>query len=43
MIEQMGGHNIRYFGALAVADLTPLSNPSTRSEESPESDKWSKQ
>src|SRR5687767_13821619 len=39
VLEQMGGHNIRYFGAMAVADLTPLSNPSTRSEESPESDK----
>ena len=43
MLHQMGGQNIRYFGAMAVADLSPLSNPSTRSEESPESDKWSKQ
>jgi hypothetical protein len=43
ILEQHGAHNIRYFGGMAVSDLTPLSNPSTRSEESPESDKWSKQ
>jgi hypothetical protein len=43
ILQQLGGHNIRYFGAMAVSDLSPLSNPSTRSEESPESDKWSKQ
>jgi hypothetical protein len=43
VLVTQGGSNIRYFGALAVADLTPLSNPSTRSEESPESEKWSKQ
>ena len=43
IIVAHGGRNIRYFAAMAVHDLTPLSNPSTRSEESPESDKWSKQ
>jgi hypothetical protein len=43
ILEQHGARNIRYFGGMAVSDLTPLSNPSTRSEESPESDKWSKQ
>jgi hypothetical protein len=43
LLQAQGGQNIRYFGALAVADLSPLSNPSSRSEESPESDQWSKQ
>jgi hypothetical protein len=43
ILHGQGGSNIRYFGALAVADLSPMTNPSTRSEESPESDKWSKQ
>jgi hypothetical protein len=43
ILHSQGGQNIRYFGALAVADLSPLSNPSSRAEESPESDKWSKQ
>ena len=43
VLEKHSGRNIRYFGKLAVADLTPASNPSTRSEESPESEKWSKQ
>jgi hypothetical protein len=43
LLHEKGGQNIRYFGALAVADLSPMSNPSSRSEESPESDKWSKQ
>jgi hypothetical protein len=43
VLERHQGRNIRYFSPMAVADLTPLSNPSTRSEESPESEKWSKQ
>jgi hypothetical protein len=43
VLYAQGGQNIRYFGALAVADLSPMTNPSSRSEESPESDKWSKQ
>ena len=42
ILHKQGGQNIRYFGALAVADLSPISNPSSRSEESPESDQWSK-
>ena len=43
LLEAQGARNIRYFGDLAVADLTPRSNPSTRSDESPEREKWSKQ
>jgi len=43
ILRGQGGQNIRYFGALAVADLSPQSNPSVRSEESPESHKLSKQ
>jgi hypothetical protein len=42
ILHTQGGQNIRYFGALAVADLSPMTNPSSRSEESPESDQWSK-
>ena len=43
VLQGQGGQNIRYFGALAVADLSPLSNPSVRSDESPESPKLSQQ
>ena len=39
LLQQHGAENIRFFGRLAVHDLTPESNPSTRSAESPE--KWS--
>jgi len=39
ILERYGARNLRHFGALAVTDLTPDSNPSTRSAESPE--KWS--
>jgi hypothetical protein len=31
-----GAVNIRYFGLLAVADLTPATNPSVSAEESPQ-------
>ena len=41
ILQRHGAQNVRYFGALAVTDLTPESNPSTRSAESPE--KWSEQ
>jgi hypothetical protein len=36
ILDRHGGRNIRYFGKLSVADLSPESNPSARSEESPE-------
>ena len=36
ILESKGAHNLRYFGRLAVTDLTPDTNPSTRSEDSPE-------
>jgi hypothetical protein len=36
ILEEHGAYNIRFFGRLAVADLTPETNPSARSEESPE-------
>lgn len=36
VLERNGGRNIRFFGALAVSDLTPQTNPSFRSDESPE-------
>jgi hypothetical protein len=35
-MEKHGARNVRHFGTLAVADLTPESNPSARSQESPE-------
>jgi hypothetical protein len=38
VLETHGAQNVRYFGALATADLTPESNPTPRSAESPE--KW---
>jgi len=41
ILERYSARNIRFFGKLAVTDLTPLSNPSSRSEESPESKNWS--
>ncbi|SRR6266545_1400586 len=36
LLERHGARNIRLFGTMAVTDLSPLSNPSLRSEESPE-------
>ena len=36
LLETHGARNMRYFGALSVADLTPESNPSLRSSESAE-------
>jgi hypothetical protein len=36
ILEQHGARNLRHFGTLAVTDLTPDSNPSTRSADSPE-------
>ena len=36
LLEEHGAYNIRFFGRLAVSDLTPETNPSARSEESPE-------
>jgi hypothetical protein len=36
ILEEHGAYNIRFFGRLAVADLTPETNPSARSEDSPE-------
>src|SRR5262249_6524838 len=41
ILADHGAANIRYFGTLAVKDLTPESNPSTRSQESPEARNWS--
>jgi hypothetical protein len=35
-LQRHGARNIRYFGALAVRDLSPESNPSRQSAESPE-------
>jgi hypothetical protein len=43
ILEHYSARNIRFFGKLAVTDLSPLSNPTTRSEESAESKNWSKQ
>ena len=31
LLEKHGAHNVRFFGRLAVTDLTPDSNPSSRS------------
>jgi hypothetical protein len=42
ILEKYSARNIRFFGKLAVTDLSPLSNPSTRSEDSAESKNWSK-
>ena len=36
VLQKHGAVNLRYFGGFAVTDLTPESNPSTRSEESPD-------
>lgn len=36
LLEKHGAHNVRFFGTLAVEDLTPETNPSARSEASPE-------
>jgi hypothetical protein len=36
VLERHGGRNIRFFGKLAVSDLSPLSNPTPRSDSSPE-------
>jgi hypothetical protein len=35
VLERHGGVNIRYFGRLAVSDLTPETNPSAPSDERP--------
>jgi hypothetical protein len=35
VLQRHGAMNIRYFGRLAVSDLTPDSNPSARSDEPP--------
>lgn len=36
ILDRNGAHNVRFFGVLAVADLTPETNPTARAEESPE-------
>ena len=36
VLQRHGARNLRFFGTLAVSDLTPASNPSARSAESPE-------
>jgi len=36
VLARNGAHNIRFFGKLAVTDLSPETNPSPRSEDSPE-------
>jgi len=36
ILERHGARNIRYFGKLAVSDLSPGTNPTTRSADSPE-------
>ena len=36
ILDRHGARNVRFFGTLAVADLTPESNPTARSEESAE-------
>jgi hypothetical protein len=43
ILEHYSARNIRFFGKLAVHDLSPGTNPSSRSEESPESKNWSKE
>jgi hypothetical protein len=40
VLERHGARNLRFFGRLAVTDLTPTTNPSSRSEASPEP--WSR-
>lgn len=35
VLERHGAYNIRFFGRLAIHDLTPESNPTPSSEESP--------
>jgi hypothetical protein len=35
VLERHGAQNIRFFSRLAVTDLTPLSNPTPRSDASP--------
>jgi hypothetical protein len=35
LLAEKGAENIRYFGALAIVDLTPESNPSMRSDQRP--------
>lgn len=39
VLDRNGAQNIRFFGKLAVTDLSPESNPSLRSEESAEKQK----
>ena len=41
ILEHYSARNIRFFGKLAVHDLTPATNASSRSEGSPESKNWS--
>jgi hypothetical protein len=36
VLVRHGARNVRYFGTLAVVDLTPATNPSARSADSPE-------
>jgi hypothetical protein len=36
ILKRHGARNIRYFGKLAVTDLSPETNPTTRSADSPE-------
>jgi hypothetical protein len=43
ILESHGARNVRFFGRLAVSDLTPESNPTTRSEDSPERQNWAGQ
>ena len=35
VLENNGAHNVRFFGKFAVTDMTPDTNPSLRSEDSP--------
>jgi hypothetical protein len=43
ILESHGARNVRFFGRFAVSDLTPESNPTTRSEDSPERHNWAGQ
>ncbi|HXH20958.1 MAG TPA: hypothetical protein VNN10_02935 [Dehalococcoidia bacterium] len=40
ILENHGARNVRFFGRLAITDMSPESNPTTRSEESPERRNW---
>jgi hypothetical protein len=39
VLERYGARNVRFFGKLQVADLSPATNPTARSADSPE--RWS--